>query len=374
MRKNGICMIAEEKLSGILIHSTSSILVVLKEMDRRRRKLFIMVDHAGGRYQGLISIGDLQRAIIDEVSLDTPVINIAGKNRIVVGPDDSIEQVKKLMASIRSEFMPVIDASGNLLNVYLWEDFFGDEMVLPKYNLDLPVVIMAGGKSSRLKPISNIIPKPLIPIGEKTIIENIMDRFVHFGCNNFYISVNYKKELIQHYFESLSQSEYQIEYFMEDQPLGTAGSLYLLKGKINKTFFVSNCDILIDQDYHELYKYHHDHNNEITLVAALKHFKISYGTVESGFGGILQSMHEKPELTFKINAGLYVLEPQLLNEIPENKLFHITELIEKVQRRGGKVGVFPVSEGSWLDIGEWPEYVKTVRSLSNNIDQFQGLL
>ncbi len=146
----------------------------------------------------------------------------------------------------------------------------------------------------------------------------------------------------------------------EEKPLGTAGSLSLLKDKINESFFVSNCDILINQDYSEILEYHLSNKNEITIVAALKHFSIAYGTIETGENGQLVKLIEKPELTLKINSGMYILEPNLLNEIPENQIFDITDLISKLQKEKRKVGVFPVSEKSWIDIGDWKEYLNNI--------------
>ena len=210
---------------------------------------------------------------------------------------------------------------------------------------------MAGGEGTRLRPLTNVIPKPLIPIGEKTMLEHIFDRFYKYGCKTFHISVNYKAALIEFYLKQ-QNLPYILSFFREEKPLGTAGSLALLKGKIKETFFVSNCDILIEQDYSEILDFHRNQKNEITLVAALKHYPIPYGTLETAEGGKLLSLHEKPELTFKINSGMYILEPHLIDEIPDNKFFHITQLIEKVLERGGNVGVFPVSEKSWKDVGE----------------------
>jgi NDP-sugar pyrophosphorylase family protein len=275
------------------------------------------------------------------------------------------------MASIRAEFMPVLNSNGELHDVILWDNVAESNESHTKVKNNIPVVVMAGGKGSRLKPLSNVIPKPLVPIGEKTILEEIMDRFESAGSEKFYLSVNYKKEMIKYYLKSIDKSD-SIEYFSETEPLGTAGSLSLLKGKLDSTFYVTNCDILIEQDLNELYRYHTENNNEITLVAALKQFSIPYGTIISGKDGLLESMQEKPDLSFKINAGVYLLEPHLLDEIPDDKFFHITELIENIRVRGGRVGVFPISEKSWLDIGEWPEYIKTVSHL-NDDSNFVGL-
>ncbi|MDB4143871.1 sugar phosphate nucleotidyltransferase, partial [Akkermansiaceae bacterium] len=133
-----------------------------------------------------------------------------------------------------------------------------------------------------------------------------------------------------------------------------------LKGVINETFFVSNCDIVIDADYSEIVEYHREQKNEITMVTSLKHVQIPYGTVESGEGGQVQSLVEKPELTFMVNAGFYVLEPHLLDQIPEGEFYHITQLIDQVRLRKGRVGAYPVSEKSWCDIGEWAEYHETL--------------
>jgi NDP-sugar pyrophosphorylase family protein len=142
--------------------------------------------------------------------------------------------------------------------------------------------------------------------------------------------------------------------------LGTAGSLSLLKGKIDKTFFVTNCDIKIDQDYAEILKYHLENKNELTVVAAVKSYEIPYGTIETKENGLLASMAEKPEIRLNINTGFYILEPQLIDEIPQDTFYNITDLIEKLQSEGRRVGVFPVTQNSWKDIGEWKEYLHLI--------------
>ena len=167
-------------------------------------------------------------------------------------------------------------------------------------------------------------------------------------------------DFIRHYFDNFSKHNYNIEYFQEDKPLGTAGSLHLLKGKISDTFFVSNCDSILDEDYGEILRYHRDNNNEITVVSVMKTTYIPYGTLETGENGLLKSIQEKPELTFKINTGMYILEPHLLKEIPSDRVYHITFLIDKLVQEGRRVGVYPVNEGSWTDIGNWDEYMKYI--------------
>jgi len=339
-----------------IIQNNFSILQSLKKMDAVNKKLLLVFEK--DRFVGVLSIGDIQKAIIANKPMDTCITEIIRKDFVFAKNIDLKENVLQLMQQHRIECMPVLDENLQLVNVYFWDDLLGSTKRNGGIELNLPVVIMAGGQGNRLKPLTNILPKPLIPIGEKTIIEQIMDKFCDAGCTTFYISVNYKAEMIKYYFSTLEKNSYNILYLEEDKPLGTAGSLHLLKGKIVSTFFVSNCDILIDQEVSEIYDYHKAAGNEITLVAALKNYSIPYGIIETGTDGLLQSISEKPELTFKINTGLYILEPHLIDEIPDNELYHITYLIEKLQRERRKVGMFPVSEKSWRDIGEWNLYMK----------------
>lgn len=359
-----------QQIQQISIQTECTLLQALKQMDDTGRKLLI-IKGSHDSFINLVSIGDIQRSIIKGHELSEKLSDIVIDKKVVATTEDSLESIKSLMVSIRAEFMPVLNRNNELHDVIFWDHVAGRGEPQPKIKNDIPVVVMAGGKGTRLKPISNVIPKPLIPVGEKTILEEIINRFENAGSQQFYLSVNYKKEMIKYYLDSIGKADF-IEYFSENEPLGTAGSLSLLKGKLNSTFYVTNCDILIEQDLNDLYKYHVDNQNEITLVAALKQFSIPYGTIVSGKDGLLESMQEKPELSFKINAGVYLLEPHLLDEIPDGKFFHITELIENIRARNGRVGVFPISEKSWLDIGEWPEYIKTVKSISEDRN-FLGL-
>lgn len=344
----------QKRIDTISIDSKATVLFTLKRMDEIHRRLLLVFED--GRFINIVSLGDLQRAIISNHSLDYPICKILRKNTQLADEKDSFEEIKQKMLTYRTECMPVLDQNKNLVDVYFWEDVFSGDEIIEKKCLSLPVVIMAGGEGTRLRPLTNVIPKPLIPIGKKTIVEEIMDKFIDKGCSSFFLSVNYKAETIRHYFDQLN-TKYNIEYVKEDAPLGTAGSLYLLKRKIKSTFFVSNCDIIINDDYAEIYNYHKKNKNELTVVAALKHYPIPYGTIETKEDGILESLIEKPEITYKINSGMYILEPHLLDLIPENKFYHITQLIQDIVSRNGRVGVFPVSEGSWVDIGDWNQYL-----------------
>lgn len=341
------------------ISSTSSILKALKQMDISSRKLLLVF--AEDRFIGVLSIGDIQRAIINNADLKTKVSDIMRTNFRFAKESQTEEQIKDLMVQYRIEFMPIVDEAGNLVKVIFWEDIIKGTKSYCIEPFNLPVIIMAGGKGTRLKPLTNVLPKPLFPIGEKTILEEIMDRFVRCGSSKFYLSVNYKADIIKYYFRYLNNSSYQISYFQETKPLGTAGSLYLLKNDIQDTFFVTNCDIIINEDYSQILKFHKDSQNELTAVAALKNYPIPYGIFETGKDGLLQAVVEKPDLMFKINTGMYILEPHLIDEIPQNEFFHITSLMGKLRNEGRKVGIFPINEKSWIDIGDWEEYQKVIK-------------
>lgn len=346
-------------LKHICIDKSATILTALKQMDAINHKLLIVEQN--DLFCGLVSIGDIQRAIIRGVDMSTPVQEILRCKIHVASVHDDMDCVKQNMLERKSEFMPVIDDENHLVDVIFWEDLFEAKAAHRSEHFNLPVVIMAGGQGTRLRPLTNVLPKPLIPIGEQTMLEDIMDRFVDCGCHDFFMSVNYKADVIRRYFDNLHNANYNISYFQEDKPLGTAGSLHLLKGRISSTFFVSNCDIIIDEDYSEILKYHRDNHNEITVVAAIKNLSIPYGTLETKEEGLLSDIKEKPEYTFKINTGMYILEPDLINEIPHDEFYHITFLIEKLMRQGRRVGVYPINEGSWTDIGNWDEYIKYIR-------------
>jgi dTDP-glucose pyrophosphorylase len=347
--------VMNKKFQNLVVDFSESILFVLKKMDETKRKLLIVTQD--DLFYGLVSIGDIQRAIINNISINTPIKTILRTGIIVAHEWDKIEDIKKKMLQRRNEFMPIISEGNEIIDVILWETLFENDKQRVKHKISLPIVIMAGGKGTRLAPLTNVLPKPLIPIGEKTMIEDIMDKFVDFGSNDFFISVNYKADMIKYYLDTQQNENYKIRYFQEDKPSGTAGSLHLLKDMISSTFFVTNCDIIIEQDYSEILEFHKVNKNEITIVAALKSYSIPYGTLVTNEMGLLTSIEEKPEYVFKINTGLYILEPHLLDSIPSNEFYHITTLIENLRLNNGRVGVFPISEGSWTDIGNWNEYM-----------------
>lgn len=349
-----------DKIKNIIISPSVSLVDAMKRMDDEEVKmLFVFNDE---HFEGIVTIGDIQRAIIKNVPLNSTILAILQKDKQYASPGEDREAVRQKMLRLRAEAMPVVNEKGELVDVYFWSDFFSHPEEQHREKIDLPVVIMAGGKGTRLKPITNVIPKPLVPVGDKTILEVIMDQFESIGCHKFYMSVNYKADMMKYYLSQLNH-KYDIEFFMEDKPLGTIGSVSLLKGKITTPFFVSNCDSINEQDYREVYDYHVNNHNDLTIVTMVKTFKIPYGVIETGEDGLMTSLSEKPELTYQVNTGVYILNPSCIEEIPEGEFFHITHLMEKIKARGGRVGCFPVSEHAWRDMGEWPEYLKMIKVL-----------
>lgn len=343
------------KVNKVSISNQISILQSLEKMDKEGVKSLIVFENK--QFKGLLTIGDIQRAIIKGVDLNQQVKEIADSNKIYGKISDTIETIKDKMYRLRAECMPVIDDEDKLVEVFFWSDLHGIKQIETREKINLPVVIMAGGEGTRLQPLTHVIPKPLIPLNKKTMLELIMDNFIEIGCTDFYISVNYKFDMIKYYLDYID-TKYNIEYLKEEKPLGTIGSVALIKGKINKPFFVSNCDIIINQDFRDVYEYHINNKNDITIITALKSYKIPYGVVETGENGLITNISEKPNFSHLINTGVYILNPDMINEIPEDEFYHITHLIEKIKRRGARVGSFPISEKSWIDIGDWDEYLK----------------
>ena len=339
------------------IRPNTTLLDDMKQMDEVKVKTLFVFNEE--HFKGIVTIGDIQRAIIKNVSLKEPVSRILNKNKIYGYLSEGEDSIKEKMRRMRAEVMPILDDRGELVDVWFWGDLFKKAELTDRAKISIPVVIMAGGKGTRLKPITNVIPKPLIPIGEKTILETILDQFEEIGCTKFYMSVNYKADIMKYYLGQLDH-HYDIEFFQEDKPLGTIGSVSLLKGRITTPFFVSNCDSINEQDYRDVYDYHVNNHNELTIVTMVKSFKIPYGVIETGEDGLMVSLSEKPELTYQVNTGVYILNPSCIDEIPEGEFFHITHLMERIKTRGGRVGCFPVSEHAWRDMGEWPEYLKVI--------------
>jgi len=343
-----------DKLDQFLVPKSISIKEAMRRMDSLGEKILFVVDDKN-KLNGSLSDGDIRRWVLKNGTLSEPIEKVFSKDPISVDNEYNIDSVKQLMLQNKIEWIPVIDQANKICDVLLWGKVFGNGQYRPKEKIDLPVVIMAGGKGTRLDPFTKVLPKPLIPIGEKTILEMIMEKFERYGINEFYLSINHKAKMVKAFFQETT-TPYMIHYVEEKKPLGTAGSLRLIINRIKTSLIVSNCDILIDSDYTELVDFHNEGNYDITIVGSFRHFQIPYGICEIESGGRLKSIHEKPEYDYLVNTGMYIVKKEVLSMIPRNEYYNFTDLINQVKDSGGNVGVFPIDEKSWIDIGQWDEY------------------
>ncbi len=348
-----------KQFETILIDKSASVKDAMKQLDKTAEKILFVVEGTN-KLIGSLTDGDIRRWILKDGKLTEQVNNICFKGTFFVSENYKIEDVKEEIITRKIVYVPVVNEEKEIIEFLIWDKIFDGKIKRKiKEKLNIPVVIMAGGKGTRLDPFTRILPKPLIPVGDKTILELIIEKFLEYQVEHFYLSVNHKANIIKSYFEELNP-EYKLDYLYEDKPLGTVGALKQLEGKIKDNLILTNCDIIIDADYSDLYNHHVQNNNDITLVASVKHYNIPYGICEIENGGTLIEIREKPEYDFLVNTGMYVLNSDILQYIPKNEFFHITHLIEKIKKIGKKVGVYPISENSWVDTGEWIEYKKAV--------------
>ena len=349
------------KINSLLIGQDSSIKQAMKRMSEVGEKELFIID-GENKLIGALSDGDIRRWILKEGSLEEPVNRICNKQPKIVKEDYKLKEVQELMLNQKIESVPVVRDTNEVKDILIWDNVFAGKVRKHKEKLDIPIIIMAGGRGTRLHPFTKILPKSLMPIGEKPIIELIMDKFNEYDVKDFYISINHKGRMIKFYFEETNK-KYNIHYIEEDKPLGSVGSLRLLENKLKGTFLVTNCDVVIDIDHSELVKFHIHNQYDLTMVVSYRHYKIPYGVCEIENGGSLKNIREKPEYDLLVNTGMYVMNDSMLKLIPKNKVYHINDLVEKAKEEGFKIGVFPVNEKSWIDIGAWEEYYKTFKEL-----------
>lgn len=349
-----------KKIGQILVSPDEPLKHALKLMDEVGSKI-VFAAGPDSRLEGALSDGDIRRWILKGGDILTKVSRVMVKKPRYLTEGYGDDEAKRLVVDEQLECVPVLDGEKRIKGAVWWFDFLKDK-VRKTPSLNLPVVIMAGGKGTRLAPLTNILPKPLTPIGDSTITQHIIDRFAQYGCTDIYMSVNFKANLIKAYFSDAGP-KYKIKFVEEKKPLGTAGSLFLLKRKIKKTFFMSNCDVMVDADYSDIVDFHRRRGNKITIVGSMKHFTIPYGVCDIKNGGDLTGVREKPEYDFLVNTGMYLIEPEVFGCVPNNKLMHMPELLEKCLAEGIKVGVYPISDKSWVDTGQWEQLQETLQRL-----------
>jgi len=353
-----------KNLDDIFINKDLTIKNAMKQMDKSSKKILFVVDKEQ-KLLGTITDGDIRRWILSEGDLNEKVDKIYNKKPVYVKKGISKKGVRKIILETAIESLPLVDEKMHIVDVFFWRELIKDdeERSQKQANLKIPVVIMAGGQGSRLDPFTRILPKALIPVGDKPVAEVIIDNFLQHISGDIYLILGYKGEMIKSYFDN-TPVNYRIIYIYEGKnPLGTIGGLKLLPQDFPDTFFISNCDTIIKAEYDDIYDFHRKKGYDMTIISSMQHFLVPYGVVEISSGGELKKIEEKPEYDFLVNTGMYVVEKKILKYIPSRKVFHATDLIKAVKKHNGRIGVYPVSEKSWLDIGQWESYKETTKNL-----------
>ena len=350
-------------MKNLFIKPKSNIKNALKQMSEIGEKCLVVVDNKN-KLLGTLSDGDVRKSILKGRFHKDKINEFYQKKSTFLRKDNySMDQAKNIFLKKRIDVIPVVDESKKIIDVLTFENIFSKSKKSQYDHKFLKtVVIMAGGKGARLEPFTNVLPKPLVPINEKPVIEHIIERFNKNKISNFFITLSYKSKILKAFFQEMKPG-FKLSFIDEPKPLGTAGGLSLLVGKIKKPFLVTNCDTIINIDFDDLMSFHISNNNDITLVASSKEHVIPYGTCKLTKTGYLKKIIEKPKFDFFVNVGLYVLNPNLIKLIPKNKKYNMTDLIRQAKRKKKQVGVYPIDEESWVDVGQWSEYHKAIEKL-----------
>jgi dTDP-glucose pyrophosphorylase len=332
-------------LAKFIVNEDVSIINAMSIIDKNAKGIvFVCRDNV---VLATLTDGDIRRHILAGKSLTAPVTEAAYYNFHALPANSGKDQINNLCNTLSLSVIPGIDQNGKLVTI-----FWGDgHVVSSPSKIGIPVIIMAGGKGTRLYPYTKVLPKPLIPIGDLPITEHIMNKFIQFGCKAFTMIINHKKEMIKAYFYENKLSDASVDFLEEEQFLGTGGGLSLLRSRVKGPFFFTNCDILILEDFSAIYEHHRTSGNLLTMVCATKTFSFPYGTIDIGEDGNIRSLVEKPTYSFLTNTGFYIIEHQFLDHIPDNTFIHITDIIQNCIDKGQKIGIYPVSENQWFDMG-----------------------
>lgn len=324
-----------------LISTDSTIIETLKIIDEQALQIALVVD-ATGRLLGTVTDGDVRRAILHGISFDEPVNRIMNQQPKTVKIDESRDAVLFIMKRYQLKHIPVIDHNGFIVSLEVLNDMIGEIR-------ENPVVLMAGGLGTRLGELTQDCPKPLLKVGDKPILETILQNLIEYGFYKFYLSVNYKAEMIEQYFGDGSKWGVDIRYIRENKRLGTAGPLSLLPEKPAHPLVVMNGDLLTKVNFKHLLDFHTGHKSQATMCVREYKFQVPYGVVQLDQHRLI-GIVEKPTQQFFVSAGVYVLEPDALKLIPQRKFFDMPTLFNKLVRQKRETAAFPIRE-YWLDIG-----------------------
>ena len=335
------------QFSDLLISPFVSIKETLEILDSTAKQILFVVD-SDGLLLGTVTDGDVRRGILKGCSLETAVSKIMNCNPKSVSVEMGKTDVFRYMQSMGVRHLPVVDAGNNVVDVIAREE------LLNKPRRDNIVVLMVGGLGTRLRPLTNTCPKPLLKIGKKPILETILDSFIDCGFHRFYLAVNYKAEMIENYFGDGSRFGVEIDYIHEKKRMGTAGALYFLKELPKEPIIVMNGDLLTKVDFAALVDFHNESKAAATMAVRGDSYQIRYGVINFD-GERIVSIEEKPEQTFFVNAGIYVLSPEAVAKVNKEEFFDMPELFNEIIVAEEKTTVYPVRE-YWLDIGRLDDF------------------
>ena len=336
-----------KKIQNVLLKPTSTIREALKIIDSGAMKIALVIDEEE-KLIGTLTDGDVRRGLLSGLGLDDGCESIIFKNPTVCNIEDTIEKILEVAVEKKLYQVPIVDNNGRLVGI---EEV--DELLKPQ-NKNNKVVLMVGGLGTRLRPLTNTTPKPMLKVGNKPILETIILNFKKYGFTNIILSVSYKSEVIEEYFGNGMKFGVNIEYIHESKRMGTAGALSLIREKLKDSFFVMNGDLLTNINFEHMMDYHLSNNSKATMGVREYDFQVPYGVVNVD-GENLLSIEEKPVHKFFVSGGVYALDNSVLDLIPNDVFFDMPTLFEKVIENGRKSISFPIRE-YWLDIGRMEEF------------------
>lgn len=337
-----------KSIDKLKISSDSTIKQALKIISQGAIHIAIVVDKKEN-FIGTLSDGDIRRGFLKGFNLNSPIKSLISKKPIFVNKSETREKLLKIALSKKIYQIPVVDNSSKVIGIHVL-----DELIKYKDKSN-KIVIMAGGKGMRLRPLTKNIPKPMLKVGDKPILQTLIEKFRESGYKNFVICVNYKSKIIKDFFSDGKKFGVKIEYIHEKSRMGTAGALSLFKHKPTELFFVINGDLLTNLDFEKLLNFHYEHNSEATMSVREYNIESPYGEVKLDNEKII-AIQEKPKHKYFVNAGVYVLNPKCINLIPK-KYFDMPSLFKKMLLKNKKIVSFPLGE-YWLDIGKFNDYKK----------------
>jgi dTDP-glucose pyrophosphorylase len=347
-------MYVKTDIDKIIIEPEQSIKESMAVMDAGGLQAILVADR-DRRFLGILTDGDLRRHFLKGDGLDTQVKDIL-KDGYKTADSEKQGEIERLFKDNRINHIPLLNPDKTIRALAIRSDTRSSS------NFDeVSVVAMAGGKGTRMAPLSNIIPKPLFPVGHSTMLEKIFDTYLSQGFNSFMVIVNYKKELIRSYFSEVKH-DYLIEFLEESEYLGTVGGLVQFRDRFTENFFLTNCDVLTDIDYRDFLEHHLRSKATITILGLQKVSKIPYGVIDIDSTGRVSGITEKPDQVNTIMTGIYLVNVAALDSIPPGKECGMDELIRNVIDMGGLVSCYVIDDG-WYDIGQFDEYKKLLSQL-----------